>query len=95
MELVGVAEGSELAELWELLGTARTRSPDKGCAARVVPRLFVCSVASGAFNTDEAAQFSQDDLDADDAIILDTHSTVFVWIGARSHPAEQKLSMDI
>ena len=60
----------------------------------MVPRLFVCPVASGAFNVDEAAQFSQDDLEADDAIILDAHSTVFVWIGARSHPAEQKLAMD-
>ena len=72
----------------------RARNPDKGCAARVVPRLFVCSVASGAFNVDEVAQFSQDDLDAEDAVILDAHSTVFVWIGARSHPAEQKLAMD-
>ena len=94
---MGVGEGSEPAELWEMLGTdsAHARNPDKGCAARVVPRLFVCSVASGAFNVDEAAQFSQDDLDADDAIIHDAqHSTVFVWIGARSHPAEQRLVMD-
>ena len=96
VELVGVAEGSEPAELWELLGTdsAHARYPDKGCAARVVPRLFVCSVASGAFNVDEVSQFSQDDLEADDTIILDAHRTVPVWIGARSHPAEQKLAMD-
>ena len=84
VELVGVAEGSELAELWELLGTARTRYPDKGCAARVVPRLFVCSVASGAFNVDEVAQFSQDDLDADDAIILDAHTAQCLCESARA-----------
>ena len=96
VELLGVAEGSEPEELWESLGTdsAHARYPDKGCGARVVPRLFVCSVGSGAFSVEEVAQFSQDDLDADDAIILDAHSTVFVWIGVRSHPAEQKLAMD-
>ena len=74
--------------------TAHTVPRQGLCSSRVVPRLFVCSVASGAFNVDEVAQFSQNDLDAEDAVILDAHSTVFVWIGASSHPAEQKLSMD-
>ena len=91
-----MTEGSEPAELWESRSaqTARTHGTQTRAVQRVMPRLFVCSVVSGAFNVDEAAQFSQDDLDADDAIILGAHSTVFVWIGARSHPAEQKLAMD-
>ena len=32
--------------------------------------------------------------DSEDAFILDAHEIVFVWIGSRSHPAEQRLAMD-
>ena len=92
-----VAEGAEPDAFWAALGCAdgaHARYPDKACTARAACRLFVCSVGSGAFGVEELGRFTQDDLDPDDAVILDAHDTVFVWIGLRSHPAEQKLAMD-
>lgn len=93
-----VAEGAEPDAFWAALGCAggraHARYPDKDSSARAACRLFVCSVGSGAFGVEELGPFSQDDLDPDDAVILDAHDTVFVWVGLRSHPAEQKLAMD-
>ena len=93
-----VREGAEPAAFWTALGCAGGRDaahyPEQGATARAACRLFVCSVASGAFGVEELGPFSQDDLDPDDAVILDARDTVFVWIGARSHPAEQRLAME-
>jgi len=94
-----ISEGSEPSNFWSALGyddknTKNVKYPHKDYKGRVTGRLFVCSVGSGAFNVEEIGHFSQDDLDAEDAIILDAHDTVFVWMGSRSHPAEQRLAMD-
>jgi len=92
-----VNEGSEPADFWSALGCKNGKEvkyPHKGYKTRVTARLFVCSVGSGVFSVEEVGRFTQDDLDPEDAIILDAHDTVFVWIGSRSHPAEQRLAMD-
>jgi hypothetical protein len=51
-------------------------------------------VASGSFAIEEVQRFSQDDLVRDDAIILDARCVIFVWIGKKSHPAEQRFSLE-
>lgn len=39
---------------------------------------------------DEVFDFLQDDLIDEDVMLLDTFSTVYVWVGSQAHPEEQK-----
>ena len=54
------------------------------------PRLFQCSNASGYFFVSEIFNFSQDDLMNDDIMLLDTYSSIWVWIGNKSNKFEKK-----
>eukprot|EP00727_Mastigamoeba_balamuthi_P006658 m51a1_g2612 putative villin headpiece domain containing protein (1566) ;mRNA; f:504052-510269 len=91
-EVVEVAEGSETDEFWSELG-GKSRYPSAEWKSRNDPRLFQCSVASGSFAIEEVLSFSQDDLIRDDVFILDAVSSVYVWMGSKSHPAEQRFAM--
>lgn len=52
-------------------------------------RLFQLSNASGRFKVDEVPDFSQQDLVADDVMILDVWDTVYVWIGSGANKQER------
>eukprot|EP01105_Mastigella_eilhardi_P024241 TRINITY_DN629_c0_g1_i2.p1 TRINITY_DN629_c0_g1~~TRINITY_DN629_c0_g1_i2.p1 ORF type:complete len:1773 (+),score=466.32 TRINITY_DN629_c0_g1_i2:27-5345(+) len=86
-----VKEGDEPAEFWNALDGKGT-FPTQQFTARVDPRLFQCSIASGSFAVDEIPQFAQDDLVHDDVMILDAVHAVFVWVGRASHHTEQRLA---
>lgn len=88
-----VSEGEEPAQFWELLG-GKEKFPSQEHTARCDPRLFQCSVATGSFEVDEVPNFSQDDLVHDDVMMVDARFSVFVWIGRKSHPAEQRFSFE-
>lgn len=86
-----VEEGEEDQDFWEHLG-GKTEYPE-GVADEddaTAPRLFHCSNASGAFETEEILEFSQDDLQLDDVYLLDVGSTVYVWLGPDANETERR-----
>ena len=54
------------------------------------PRLFHCSNATGRFHVEEIHNFTQDDLETDDIMILDTYEQVLVWVGKDSNQKEKR-----
>jgi hypothetical protein len=58
-------------------------------------RLFQCSNSKGVFKVIEVPYFSQDDLDNEDIMMLDTYSVVFLWVGNRSSEVEKRMSVDV
>jgi Gelsolin repeat len=59
------------------------------------PRLFQISNATGKLNVEEIENFDQSDLCADDVMLLDTHTTVYIWIGSGSNETERKEAMTV
>ncbi|RLN96757.1 hypothetical protein BBJ28_00009702, partial [Nothophytophthora sp. Chile5] len=57
------------------------------------PRLFQCSNAYGYFDAHEIVNFAQDDLNTDDVFLLDTYTTLYVWIGCGANELERRESM--
>lgn len=93
---VEVQEGSEPDDFWAELGGKEeypegAADEDEATAAR----LFHCSNASGAFETEELYDFSQDDLQMDDVYILDVWSQVFAWVGNEANETEKRGVMDL
>ncbi|KAK3515554.1 hypothetical protein QTP70_024384 [Hemibagrus guttatus] len=86
-----VMEGQEPAQFWVALGGKAPYASDKRfeqAMALHAPRLFECSNQTGQFRMNEVAQFSQDDLDEDDVMLLDTWDEVFLWIGNSANQFE-------
>lgn len=84
-------ESEETDEFWELLG-GKTEYASDPCLSDpdFAPRLFQVSNATGALRVDEIWDFTQEDLIDEDVMLLDTFSTVYVWIGSLAHREEQK-----
>jgi hypothetical protein len=93
-EVEVVEEGSESDDFWEFLGGkgeyAKTKSSFE---APHEPRLFRCSNTYGYFDAREVVNFAQDDLNTDDVFLLDTYTTLYVWIGAGANEPERREAM--
>eukprot|EP01103_Thecamoeba_quadrilineata_P021404 TRINITY_DN9831_c0_g1_i1.p1 TRINITY_DN9831_c0_g1~~TRINITY_DN9831_c0_g1_i1.p1 ORF type:complete len:1007 (-),score=223.26 TRINITY_DN9831_c0_g1_i1:67-2865(-) len=93
-EIVEIEEGNEPSAFWDALGGKGTIVSMPYTKKSVInPRLFQCSNATGAFKVVEIPNFTQDDLDNEDVMILDAVQEVFVWIGANSTDIEKNMSM--
>ncbi|XP_072699092.1 advillin isoform X1 [Canis lupus baileyi] len=95
-----VAEGQEPAEFWDLLGGKTAYANDKRLYCRlqqeildVEPRLFECSNKTGRFLVTEITDFTQDDLNPGDVMLLDTWDQVFLWIGAEANATEKERAL--
>ncbi|XP_074055360.1 villin-like protein isoform X2 [Macrotis lagotis] len=91
-----VLEGQEPPSFWEALGgkapyASENRLQEKTSSYQ--PRLLECSSQTGRFVMTEILFFSQDDLDEDDIMLLDTWEEVFLWIGKDSNTYERKESV--
>ncbi|XP_019513203.1 PREDICTED: advillin isoform X1 [Hipposideros armiger] len=88
-----VAEGQEPAEFWDLLGGKVPYANDKRLQQEILDvqsRLFECSNKTGRFIVTEITDFTQDDLNPGDVMLLDTWDQVFLWIGAEANAAEKE-----
>ncbi|XP_009179360.1 advillin isoform X1 [Papio anubis] len=59
----------------------------------VQSRLFECSNKTGQFTVTEITDFTQDDLNPGDVMLLDTWDQVFLWIGAEANATEKKSAL--
>jgi advillin len=86
-----VKEGEEPEEFWQFLGGkgeyAKTKSAQE---LPHEPRLFHCSNAYGYFDAHEIFDFAQDDLNVDDVFLLDTYTSLYVWIGTGANESEKR-----
>ncbi|XP_075407483.1 advillin [Tenrec ecaudatus] len=91
-----VAEGQEPAEFWDLLGGKTPYANDKRLQQEtldVQPRLFECSNKTGRFLVTEITDFTQDDLNPGDVMLLDTWDEVSLWIGAEANATEREKAL--
>jgi len=85
-------EGSESDEFWDILGGEDEyfKLPQKGEKPRP-PRCFECSCATGNFTAEETmGVLHQSDLNPTNVMLLDTWTTIFIWIGNESSEDERE-----
>ncbi|CAM9961135.1 unnamed protein product, partial [Hapterophycus canaliculatus] len=86
-----VQEGSEPEGFWTALGgMGEYPKASEGEEASQEPRLFQVSNSSGKLLVTPVCNFDQSDLCADDIMLLDTVSSVFVWVGPQANEMERK-----
>uniref|UniRef100_UPI00398F1CF4 villin-1 isoform X2 n=1 Tax=Pristiophorus japonicus TaxID=55135 RepID=UPI00398F1CF4 len=88
-----ILEGQEPADFWAALGGRAPYANDKRFQEEEIeyePRLFECSNQTGRFIMTEMYDFSQEDLDEDDVMLLDTWEEVFTWVGRSANDYEKK-----
>ena len=91
-----VNEGEEDDAFWEALGGKGEYPSEPYLQSQPKePRLFEISNITGTVKVDEVMNFSQDDLLDDDVMMLDTYTTVFVWIGQQANETEKKAGMEL
>ena len=56
--------------------------------------LFSCSNATGKLVVEPIFDYSQADLSEDDVYLLDTFTSIFVWIGSEANAAERTGALD-
>lgn len=90
-----VEEGKETDAFWKPLGGKGDYNTgiDNG-VADAEPRLFQASNGKSGFYVEEITNFSQEDLNDEDVMLLDTYSSLFVWVGSCSNKEEQQQAVE-
>lgn len=85
-----VAEGEEDDTFWSSIGGQGEYSDSPQLQDQPKEaRLFEISNMTGTVKVEEVDNFSQEDLLDDDVMMLDTYSTVYVWIGSQANAKEK------
>ena len=88
-----VMEGQEPQAFWDALGGKKeyVSAPKEDDTMDLrPPRLFHCSNDKGYFYAEEVFDFTQNDLEEDDVMILDSFKEVFLWLGKDCNAVEKK-----
>jgi hypothetical protein len=92
-----VPEGEEPAVFWERIGGKKPYAKFSAESAPASdPRLFqLCDAAAGGrgIKAEEIFNFTQEDLDDDDVMLLDVATEVFLWIGKNANENEKRESL--
>ncbi|XP_069161858.1 gelsolin, cytoplasmic isoform X3 [Procambarus clarkii] len=91
-DLQVVAEGEESDDFWAGLGGKgeyqNVRELDRPL---LYPRLFHCTISpAGCLRVNEVSNFSQEDLNEDDVMVLDSGDEIYVWVGQGSDDQEKE-----
>jgi len=90
-----VKEGAEPEAFWSALGGKAEYPKVRAQAeAEMDPMLYLCSNATGRFEMEAVFDFSQADLEEEDVYLLDSHTSIFVWIGKQANDEEKKLALE-
>jgi len=93
---IQVKEGSEPEEFWQALGgKGEYRREPRLLKGDLKGRLFQCSDKTGVFKVFEIFNFTQDDLDNDDVMLLDAFEEVFVWVGKNASKREREMANQV
>lgn len=91
-----VREGSEPDNFWKTIGGRSEYSKVKcikGWPAD--PHLYTCTFEQCLFKAKEVFSFSQDDLAAEETLILDCDEEIYVWVGLHSRVTSKEQALDI
>lgn len=91
-DLQVVAEGEEEDAFWDALGgKGEYQSARDLDRPLLYPRLFHCTISpAGCLRVQEISNFSQEDLNEDDVMVLDSGDEVYIWVGQGSDEQEKK-----
>lgn len=89
-----VPEGSEPTEFWTAIGGPGDYPKESEIGeVEHEPRLFQMTCNVGYFKVDEIFDYDQSDLVADDVMMLDVVSEVFLWVGPKAMKQEVDAAM--
>lgn len=97
-EIQFIEEGDEPAEFWSALGGEGDydRDLDPPGAPFLDPRLYHCKILlNGKFRVEEIGDFTQEELEQDDIMVLDGGDEVYVWEGSGSTEREKQKAIDM
>ncbi|KAJ4782467.1 Villin-like 1 [Rhynchospora pubera] len=81
-----VREDSELDDFWRILGKKSEYPKERHTRLGTEdPRLYTGSLEEDSYEGKEIYNFTQDDLTTEDALILDSHNEIFIWVGLCSN----------
>lgn len=91
-ELQTLAEGEEEDDFWTSLGGKGEYQTSRDVDRPLLyPRLFHCTISpAGCLRVNEVSHFSQEDLNEDDVMVLDSGDEVYVWVGRGSDDQEKE-----
>ena len=91
-----IAEGEEDETFWSSVGGQGEYSSSPMLQHEPKEaRLFEISNITGTVKVDEVHNFSQEDLLDDDVMMLDTFTTVYIWIGSQANATEKTAGIEI
>lgn len=93
-----INENEETDDFWRALNGKGDydNEVDQPGAPILEPRLFHCTLLSNEkMRVEEIADFTQEDLDEDDVIVLDGGDEVYIWEGKDSSEEERRQSSQV